>query len=287
VIQRLLVVLLAVAPAAAQAPEPIPQQLSFAPYHANGIYDVGEAVGWTVTPGPATPTYAYRWTARRNNAVALAEGTLDLSRGKATVEIRADEPGMIYVAVEAYAELQPAAAPRSPSSAAPRFTGGNTGRNTGLYAVGAAVAPTKIGLSAPRPADFDVFWNDKLAAQAMVPINAVLTRVETDVPGVEMSTFTLDALGSKAHGYVATPARLGKFPALIQLQYAGVYALNARAAAQRAAEGWLMINVDSHDKSPADPAGSLAGIRRLATRTASRRTSSTCTCAIHGCWTIC
>ncbi len=61
------------------------------------------------------------------------------------------------------------------------------------------------------------------------------------MPGVEISVFVLDSLGSKAHGYVAKPARQGKFPALIQLQYAGVYALNARAVAERASEGWLMI----------------------------------------------
>ena len=119
------------------------------------------------------------------------------------------------------------------------------------------MAPAKIGLSTPRPADFDAFWDGKLAAQAKLPINAALTPVETDVPGVEMSMFELDALGSKAHGYVAKPAGEGKFPALIQLQYAGVYALNARAAARRAAEGWLMINVDSHDKLPSDPSGNV------------------------------
>src|SRR5262249_21922772 len=87
--------------------------------------------------------------------------------------------------------------------------------------------------------------------------NPVLTKVETDVPGVEVNMFVLDALGSKAHGYVAKPAREGKFPALIQLQYAGVYALNARGAAQRASEGWLFINVDSHDKLPSDPSGNI------------------------------
>ena len=31
---------------------PILQQLTFTPYHAGGIYEVGETVGWTVTPGP-------------------------------------------------------------------------------------------------------------------------------------------------------------------------------------------------------------------------------------------
>ncbi len=71
---------------------------------------------------------------------------------------------MIYVAVEAYADLTPSTRHRQvrrlTSSAA------TPGANTGLYAVGAAVAPTKIGLSTPRPADFDAFWDAKLAAQA-------------------------------------------------------------------------------------------------------------------------
>jgi len=226
---------------------PIPQQLTFAPYHARGIYSIGETVGWTVTPGPTQPTYSYKWTIRRNNAVVLKEGMLDLATGKDTIEIAGDQPGMIYVAIE----------PTAPAGETAQFTGGNTGRNNGLYAVGAAVAPTKIGLSTPRPADFDAFWDSKLAAQARIPINPVLTRVDTGVPGVDMSIFKLDALGSTVHGYVAKPAAEGKFPAVVQLQYAGVYALNATADARRAAEGWLVVNVDSHDKLPSDPSGNV------------------------------
>lgn len=268
----LCVALFAAASASAQH-TPIAQQLTFSPYHASGIYDVGETVGWTVTPGPAAPTYAYKWTIRRNNAVVLKQGTLDLSSGKDKIEIAGDQPEMIYVAIEAYANLAspspaqsavpspavtaPAASTASAPAASSGFLGGNTGRNNGLYAVGAAVAPTKLQLSTPRPADFDAFWDAKLAAQAKLPINPILTPVQTDVPGVEMSVFTLDALGSKAHGYVAKPAKDGKFPAVIQLQYAGVYALNAHADAERAAEGWLVLNVDSHDKQPSDPSGNV------------------------------
>jgi cephalosporin-C deacetylase len=252
---RLLVLVIAFgAPLAAQR-APIQQQLAFTPYHSNGIYNVGETVGWTVAPGPTPPSYAYKWTIRRNNAVVLKEGKLDLSSGKGSIEVVSDQPGMIYVAIEAFAELTPASAAAAGDS--PRFTGGNTGRNTGFYAVGAAVAPTRIGLSVPRPGDFDQFWDAKLAAQAKIPVNATLTPVETGVPGVEMNIFEIDALGSKVHGYVAKPAGAGKFPALIQLQYAGVYALNASAAAKRAAEGWLMVNVDSHDKLPSDPSGNV------------------------------
>ena len=248
---RLLLFVLSGASISAQR-APIAQQLSFMPYHASGIYEVGETVGWTVTPGPVPPTYAYTWTIRRNNAVVLKQGPLDLAGGKAAIEVTADEPGMIYLAVEA---VRDATTPTVQAGEAPHFVGGNTGRDTGFYAAGAAVAPTKIGLSTPRPSDFDTFWDGKLAAQAKIPINAVLTPVVTDVAGVEMSVFELDALGSRVHGYVAKPARDGKFPALIQLQYAGVYALNAGADARRAAEGWLMLNVDSHDKLPSDPSG--------------------------------
>ena len=230
---------------------PIPQQLTFTPYHADDMYKVGETVGWTVAPGPVTPTFAYKWTIRRNNSVVLKEGKLDLSSGKDTIEIKADEPEMIYVAVEAYADVADG------GGGTPQFTGGNTGRNTGLYAVGAAVEPEKLGLSTPRPADFDSFWAGKLEAQAKVPVNAVLTPTQTDVAGVELNLFELDALGSKAHGWIAKPARDGKFPAVIQLQYAGVYALNPRPIAQRAADGWLSIDVDSHDKLPSDPSGNI------------------------------
>jgi len=267
---RFVLALLAAAPfAAAQRGAPIEQQLTFVPYHAGGIYDLGETVGWTVTPGPVAPKYSYKWTIRRNNAVVLKEGKLDLASGSDKIEITGDQPEMIYVAVEPYAKLATdeaaAAVPADPPAAAPgagrggpsAYAGGNTGRNNGLYAVGAAVAPQKLELSTPRPADFDAFWDGKLAAQAKVPIEAELTRVETDVPGVELNLFVMDALGSKAHGYVAKPAREGKFPALIQLQYAGVYALNARGAALRAAEGWLFLNVDSHDKLPSDPSGNI------------------------------
>jgi cephalosporin-C deacetylase-like acetyl esterase len=115
----------------------------------------------------------------------------------------------------------------------------------------------QLGLSTPRPADFDSFWDNKLAEQARLPINPVLTPVDTDTPNVEMSTYVLDALGSHAQGYIAKPKAEGKFPAILLLQYAGVYALNAKSIAARAAEGWLVMDEDSHDKLPSDPRGNI------------------------------
>lgn len=255
-----------VAPLAYGQPAPPVQQLAFRPYHASGLYDVGDTVGWIVSPVPTMPTYAYKWTIRRNNKDVLKEGKLDLSSGKDKIEIVGDQPEMIYVAIEPYAKLadgnaakddSASVAPNAGAGSAPAFVGGNTGRNNGLYAVGAAIAPVRLGLSTPRPTDFDAFWDAKLAAQAKVPINPSVTPIQSDIPGIEESMFALDAMGSKVHGYVAKPAREGKFPAIIQLQYAGIYALVPHWAAQRAADGWLVINVDAHDKLPSDPSGDI------------------------------
>lgn len=247
----------------AQTAPPV-QQLVFRPYHLSGLYEVGDTVGWVVSPGPTAPTYAYKWTIRRNNKDVLKEGKLDLSSGKDKIEIAGDQPEMIYVSIEPYADLpaknakkdqgSPARSSGGPA-ATPVFVGGNTGRNNGFYAVGAAVAPSKLGLSTPRPPDFDAFWAAKLTAQADVPLNSSLTPLQSDIPGIEESIFALDAMGSKVHGYIAKPAREGQFPAIIQLQYAGIYALDPHWAAQRASDGWLVINVDAHDKLPSDPSG--------------------------------
>ena len=261
---RLTFLLPLVAPVVYAQPAPPVQQLVFRPYHASGLYDVGDTVGWIVLPGPAVPTYAYKWTIRRNNKDVLKEGKLDLSSGKDRIEIVGEQPEMIYVAIEPYTSLSAdnpvkgggaSVTKNAGSSATPAFVGGNTGRNNGLYAVGAAVAPGRLGLSAARPPDFDAFWEAKLAAQAQVAIDPSVTSIQSDIPGIEESVFSLDALGSKVHGYVAKPARQGRFPAIIQLQYAGIYALDPHWAAQRASDGWLVINVDAHDKLPSDPSG--------------------------------
>jgi cephalosporin-C deacetylase-like acetyl esterase len=78
----------------------------------------------------------------------------------------------------------------------------------------------------------------------------VLTPTPSTKPGVDFYTVKLDSLGSHMQGYLAKPAREGKFPALVLYQYAGVYALKPESSIGRAAEGWLVLNVNSHDMPP-------------------------------------
>jgi len=181
----------------------------------------------------AGPT-RFAYDIKKNELEVLHSSTLDLSSGTATIEAVLDEPCMVFV------ELKPEGAPAAPG-----------GPQRRPYAsVGAAVAPDRLQPSVPRPADFDDFWASKLKAMRAIPMDPVLTRMTSDVPGVEVSAVKVTALNSHMQGYVVKPQRDGKFPALVIYQGAGVYALQSAAVADHAVEGWLVLDVDAHDKAP-------------------------------------
>jgi cephalosporin-C deacetylase len=210
------------------------QQLTFVPFHNTGIYRLGEKAGWTVSApkDASTPTAKYTYEIKKNNFDVIKTGTLDFAAGTATIEATVQEPAMLYVTVTA-------------EGAPP----------TSAVHLGAAVAPTQLKPSAPRPPDFDAFWSNKLQYLSITPMRAVLEPMKTEQSGVELSTVQVDALGSRLHGYLAKPIKLGKFPALVIYQYAGVYALDPKTVTDRAAEGWLAFDVDSHDMQPSQAAG--------------------------------
>jgi len=210
------------------------QQLNFVPFHSSGIYRLGEEAGWTVSlpKGSAATASKYTYEIKKNNFDTIKTGTLDVASGSATIEATIEEPAMLYVTVNAEG-APPAAAMH----------------------LGAAVAPTQLKPSAQRPPDFDAFWFNKLQYLSVTPMNPVITPLKTEQAGVELSTVQLDSVGTRVHGYLAKPIRLGKFPALVIFQWAGVYALQPKAVTDRAAEGWLAFDVDSHDIRPDQAAG--------------------------------
>ncbi len=235
------------APPAAQ-PAPLPV---FTPYHKSGIYDVNEKVGWTVTlPDGATPPAApYTYTVQINEQATLKTGELDLSSGKAILELSYDQPAMLNVQVN-----PPGGAGGGGRGRGGGFGGGG-GRGRGgvspySWQLGAAIAPTKLEPTAPKPADFDAFWDGKLKALAAIPINPQLTEAPQDPPGQKEYMVKLDSVDSHTQGFLAKPDKDGKFPALILYQYAGVYALPETNVTNRAAQGWLCMDVDSHDIPP-------------------------------------
>jgi len=229
-----LALLLMAAPARAQTLPNV--NLVLVPFHASNIYKVGERVGWTVRASLGTAYTKYSYEIRENNLKVLKSGVLDVASGEGTIETTLDHPGMIYA--------------RLSFIGAPAPMGTTTPQELDKMTVGAAVAPEQIRSPVTKPADFDSFWAGKLALLKQVPIDPRLEPASTDQAGVELSTVTLDSLNSQVHGYLAVPKGGGKHPAIVFYQYAGVYPLQKSTVTDRAAEGWLAFDVDSHDMPP-------------------------------------
>ncbi|HEY9229543.1 MAG TPA: acetylxylan esterase [Gemmatimonadaceae bacterium] len=229
---RLAIALVALSSATARA-----QQLAVTPYEKTGIYGVGKIVGWTigVAEGQQAASGAYTYVVKENGQRAIKNGSLDLTRGPAKIETSLNAPGMVRIEIR-------------PPAGAKDFGNVNTGGN-GVVVLAAAVDPTKIQPVVQRPADFDEFWKSKLALLARIPINAVVTPKESGNADINYATIRLDNFGG-AHvwGQMAWPKREGKFPALVIYQWASSpYPLAKSWVTDRAAEGWLAVNIEPHD----------------------------------------
>lgn len=104
--------------------------------------------------------------------------------------------------------------------------------------------------SAEMPADFNIFWNNKLAELDEVPMNARLEKIEND--NVDLWKITLDNIrGTKIYGHLAKPKNVqGKLPAMACFEGAGVRAANENRVIGHARNGWLVINIIAHSIPP-------------------------------------
>jgi len=213
------------------------QQLVFRPDHANGIYAIGQHVGWTVTvaPGQTAAPGAYHYVVKRDGQTVVGRGTFTLASDSARIVTRLTQPGMLLVEIR----------PPAPDSG---FRGASKSE-VGRVLLGAAVAPTRIRPAGARPKDFDRFWASEIRRLDSVPVDAVLTPGESGRPGVEYYTVRLGNVdGAHVWGQLAKPAGPGPFPGVLIYQYASPpYPLQKAWVTDRAAEGWLALNVEPHD----------------------------------------
>jgi len=218
------------------------QQPTFVPDHADGIYALGERVGWTATlPKGVRAPEPYTFTIRRFGADSIGSGTLSFTNGRARIETSIAEPAMLVVEV-------------TPPPGVEDFGNASTG-GKGRVRLGAAVAPAKLTTSEPKPADFDDFWAEQVRQLAALPVNPVVTPGETDRAGTAWSTIRLDNVGgSHVYGQLARPAGDGKFPAVLLLQWASPpYPLEKSWVTNLAAQGYLALNIEPHDVPPDMP----------------------------------
>jgi|GEM_PF-368749 len=212
------------------------QQLTCTPYKASGIYSIGDKIGWTVTfPQGTAPIGEYVYAIKRNNWDVIKTGALEFSAGRAAIEVTMNEPAMVYVEIS--------------------LKTNSAGSGGSVLALGAAVAPEKLRPSAARPRDFDNFWESKIKMLKKIPENAVLTPSDSERSGIEYATIRMDHInGGHVYGQLAKPAKPGKFPALVIFQWASPpYPLQKQWVTDRAAEGWLTLNIEPHDVLPDQP----------------------------------
>jgi cephalosporin-C deacetylase len=195
----------------------------------SGIYEPGKTVMWNiqVKTGAEPAAGKVSYVVRPGGAGESAKGELDLAEGKAQVRASRENPGTLLLEVK----YRPAGSEKDVVARG-----------------GAAFAPDKIAPSAPVPDDFDAFWKEKIAELAVVPYETVLTRVDVGNPAVEYYKISMNNIrGSKIQGQIARPAGNAELPALLQVQWAGVYPLDRNWVINHARNGWLSMNILAHD----------------------------------------
>jgi cephalosporin-C deacetylase len=206
---------------------PVCAQITIAPAHASGVYNVGEKVDWTITERDPADTTQYSFTMLRNGVMPMSSGPLQFLDGKATLDARLDAPGSLFL------EIRPAGAAR--------------GRARRIID-GALIDPDQIRGTLPRPDDFDAWWSAKIDRLHAIPANPNLEPTDPGKSDVEYDKITLDTVDSHhIRGQLACPTKEGKYPALLILQWAGVYKLQKSAVVERARQGWLALNIEPHD----------------------------------------
>ena len=201
------------------------QQMVVAPDRSNGVYQVGDTVHWAVEWKGGSNAPAAHYILKSGGQTDVGQGDLTFSNDIATLESKFDQPNTILVEVR-----------WQPENATNRAVGG------------AVAAPDKILPAAPPPADFDSFWKAKLKELKKVPMNPVLEKVDVEKPGVAYWKISMNNIrGTHIEGEIARPVSGKKFPALLIMQWAGVYGLQKSWVTDRAAEGWLALDIEPHD----------------------------------------
>ena len=204
--------------------------LTVTPQKASGIYRSGETVRWKIVADRwATPTVVH-YSLKANNSVVLQSGDLVIGPGNpAEIAYTAPKPTMLML------DLKQA-----------------SGK---VWQFGAAVSPEKLRPVHARPKDFDAFWDQKKRELRAIPMNAKVSPGPSNRQGVDYALVQLDHInGTKVHGQLARPSKPGKYPAVLVLLWASPpYRLWSDWVTDRAAQGFVVLNIEPHNVLPTEP----------------------------------
>jgi cephalosporin-C deacetylase len=203
----------------------VAQQIHITPNKPSAIYAPGEKIEWKIEVSGDNAPAELSYTLKKGGQTIIKQATLALTDGAATLDASLDEPNAILAEFKA------------------KF-----GQKEIKTLAGVIVSPEKIKPASPRPDDFDAFWAAKVNELHDVPMNAKLEPTDSGKPTVEYFNIQMDNInGSHIYGQLAKPKKEGKFPALLIVQWAGVYGLNKGWVIPRGEQGWLALNIEPHD----------------------------------------
>ena len=211
------------------APAPRPVGVVARTTNPTGIYHVGEKITLQIKlrDGATDVVNQVEYTAKLHGAKVVAAGKLELTNHVAKFQTSLNERGSLLFTVSGTT---------------------TTGQKFSTFA-GATAEYKNIRWPLPLPDDFDAFWDGKIAESKKLPLNPKLEPVVlANEPAIDYGKLTLDNInGSHVSGQLARPKTPGKYPAILLVQYAGVYQLKRENVTGLARDGWLVLNISAHD----------------------------------------
>ncbi|MEO5802863.1 MAG: acetylxylan esterase, partial [Verrucomicrobiota bacterium] len=201
--------------------------------HTNGVYKINQPIHWHVqTLTNFAPETKFGYTIKKGGFTILQKEKLALTNGAAEIEIALAEPETVLLEIKA----------KLPDGTSIKALGG------------AVVDPHKIKPSQPSPKDFDTFWKSKIKELKNIAPNPQLVSGESDRTNTLYWQITMDNIrGTHVRGQIARPVSGKKFPAMLIVQGAGVYALHTNWVTSPASKGWLALNISAHDLPVTEP----------------------------------
>lgn len=211
-------------------------QVTITQSNPTGLYSAGETATVTIAPkddaalkAMSNITARFRHHGATGGKYAGQAQPIDLSNGPVQLSVSLDEPATTILEVS--------------------WQRVEDGKNANAL-LGAAFDHTRIPPSAPRPDDFDAFWAEQIKLVSAIPLNPQIEPVAVDDPKIEYAKVRLDNIdGTHVYGQIARPKsqKDQRYPAMLLVQYAGVYPLPASNVIDPAKQGWIALNIMAHD----------------------------------------
>ncbi len=202
-------------------------QITISSSRPEGVFEVGDTVRWDIAFEKGASLDSLTYSLKKGGLTIVSEGPLPKKGNKAKLEHTFESPGALLL------ELQW------------KSDNGETQKMVD----GAIANPEDIVLSSERPDDFDIFWNGQIERLKTIPKATQLQTIQLpESPDIEYYHTQMKNIDrSHIRGQLAKPANGEKLPALLIVQWAGVYPLQPEWVIDKAKQGWLVLNINPHD----------------------------------------